>query len=288
MTALRSHVRGVLAHVARELRGGDLALWAAGLTFFAGLALVPMLLLLLRGSALLVGDATVLDHARLLGAALPAAHDPTRMLVDLAGAAVDASWPVLLTAIIPASMYGEGLRRGLTQAAGLRPSGLTGWAGRIGFVPVLLAGPVLLALPLAVVPWVSPLYEAGGWSAVLGVVVSFHVDWVPLSLVIALVIRFTGPPVLPTRAALAAGFALGAVITGFLHGFVLFLAIPLDWSIPFGGLPTAGVVAALGLWLFALHVILLLGYRVALSTYRVHVDESRHRPSSRTGVAGTD
>jgi membrane protein len=269
MTALRSHVRGVLTHCAEALRGRDLTLWAAGLTFFSVLAVVPMLLLLLRGAALLVGDATVLDHARRLGDALPDAHDGTAVLVDLARAAVDATWPVLLTALIPASMYGEGLRRALVQTAGVRPTGFTGWAGRLGFLPVLLVGPALLALPLAVVPWVGPLYQAGGWSTVLGVVVSFHVDWVPISLTVFLIARFTGPPLLPTRASLIAGFTIGAVLTGFLHGFVLFLAIPLDWSIPFGGLTAAGVVAALALWLFALHIILLMGYRVTLSSHRV-------------------
>lgn len=269
MTALRSHIRGVLTHFAEALRGRDLTLWAAGLTFFSVLAVVPMLLLVVRGAALLIGDQAVLDHARRLGDALPEAHSSTAQLVGLAQAAVDATWPALLTALVPASMYGEGLRRALVQTAGARPTGFTGWAGRLGFLPVLLVGPVLLALPLAVVPWVGPLYEAGGWSTVLGVVVSFHVDWVAISLVVFVIIRFTGPSAFTTRAALLAGFVIGAVLTGFLHGFVVFLAIPLDWSIPFGGLVVAGVVAALALWLFALHVIFLVGYRVALSSHQV-------------------
>jgi membrane protein len=270
MTALRSRIRGVVAHGRRAVGGRDVTLWAAGLTFFAVLALVPVLLLYLRGAALLTGADTVVDQARRLGAALPAAHDPTPALVGLTRAAVTASWPMVLAALIPATMYGEGLRRGLTQAAGLPATRLTGWAGRLGLLPVLLVGPVLLAVPLAFVPVVGPLYEAGGWSTVLGVVVSFHVDLVPMTIVVAMVIASTGPPVLSGRAALLAGFCLGAVLTGFLHGFVLFLAIPIDWSVPFGGLTEVGVVAALALWLFALHVILLLGYRVALSTYRIH------------------
>jgi len=269
MTALRSLVRGVLAHCAEALRGRDLTLWAAGLTFFSVLAVVPMLLLFLRGAALVIGDEAVLDHARNLGDALPAAHDATTPLVALARAATGIAWPALLTALVPASMYGEGLRRALVQAAGERPTGFTGWAGRLGFLPVLLAGSGLLALALAVVPWVGPLYEAGGWSTVLGVVVSFHVDWVLVSVVVFLVVEFTGPSVLPTRASLIAGFTIGAVLTGFLHGFVVFLAIPLDWSIPFGGLTTAGVVAAVALWLFLVHVVFLMGYRVALSAHQV-------------------
>ncbi|WNV87601.1 YihY/virulence factor BrkB family protein [Umezawaea sp. Da 62-37] len=280
MTALRSHIRGVLTHFSAALRGRDLTLWAAGLTFFSVLAIVPMLLLLVRGAALFIGDAVVLDHARRLGDALPEAHDSTTQLVALAQAAVDAKWTTLLTALVPASMYGEGLRRALVQTTGTRPTGFTGWAGRLGFLPVLLVGPVLLALPLAVVPWVGPLYEAGGWSTVLGIVVSFHVDWVPISLIVFLIIRFTGPPAFTTRAALLAGFVIGAVLTGFLHGFVVFLAIPLDWSIPFGGLTVAGVVAALALWLFVLHVIFLMAYRVALSSHQVYLARRSGRDSA--------
>ncbi len=270
----------MVLHGKRALRGRDVTLWAAGLTFFAIIATVPMLLLLLRGAAVVLGEGAIVDRARQLGAALPGAHDVTAALDGLATAAVDASWLVLLTALLPASLYGEGLRRGLNQVADRPVTRLTGWAGRLGFLPVLVFGPALLALPLAFVPVVAPLYQEGGWSTVLGVVLSFHVDWVSVSVTVSLIVALTGPTVLPVRAALVAGFAIGAVLTGFLHGFLVFLAIPVDWSIPFGGLDAVGVVAALALWLFALHTVLLLGYRTALSTHRVHsadetADETR-------------
>ncbi|MGW6441646.1 YhjD/YihY/BrkB family envelope integrity protein [Lentzea sp. NPDC055074] len=253
------------ADVGSSLHGRDLVLWAAGLTFYAGLGLVPMLLLALRGAALLFGPEFVLDSARLLGGSMPAAHDPTAALVRLAEAAVHSSWLVLAAALIPATLYGEGLRRGLGQVAGRPVSKWTGQAGRVGFLPVLVVSPLLLALPLRFTTEVAPLYEAGGWSAVLGVVLSFHLDLVPVCVAIALVFAFAGPVALSFKAAVLSGFAVGAVLTGFLHGFLLFLAIPLDWSVPFGGLPAVGTVAALGLWLFGLHIVLLLGYRTTLS-----------------------
>lgn len=146
-----------------------------------------------------------------------------------------------------------------------------------------------MAFPLAFAPVVTPLYEAGGWSTVLGVVLSFHVDLVPMWVVVVLVLLGTGPTALPPRAAVLAGLVLAAVLTGFLHGFVLFLAIPVDWSIPFGGLPFAGDVVALGLWLFGLHVVLLTGYRVAVSAHAVHTrrgtPHGSDRPAARA-VAG--
>ncbi|MDR6592768.1 YhjD/YihY/BrkB family envelope integrity protein [Saccharothrix longispora] len=261
--------RAVLRHALTALRGRDLALWAAGITFFAALAVVPVLLLALRGAAVLFGPELVDDGARLLGDALPDAQRPASAVRALTDAALGASWPVLLSTLLPASLYGEGLRRGLLQIAG-RPSGAkTGWLGRVGFLPVLLAAPLLMAAPLAVAPSVAPDYRAGGWSAVWGVVVSFHVDWVVLSVALCLVFLATGPNLLPRAVAVVGGFCAGAVLTGFLHGFLLFLAIPVDWAFPFAGLRAVGAVAALGLWLYLLHVILLLAYRLLLSTHAV-------------------
>lgn len=278
-------VRAVAADVRGALNGRDLALWAAGLTFFAGLAVVPLLLLALRGAAVLFGEELVLDGARALGESLPDAHDPTAGLVGLARAAVDASWPVLAAALLPATLYGEGLRRGLGQVPGAPVTGWTGWAGRLGFLPVLLVAPLLIALPLAATPVVAPLYARGGWSTVLGVVLSFHIDLVPVCTAVVLVFGLAGPAALPRAAVVAAGFAVGAMLTGFLHGFVLFLAIPVDWDLPFGRLPAVGSVAALGLWLFALHVVVLFGYRVALSTH--HVLLRRATARDELGRAGT-
>lgn len=275
---LRPSLRAVTRHVRAALRGRDLVLWAAGLTFYGMVAVVPVLLLALWGAAALFGDGLVVEGARLLGRSLPEAHDARPALSALADAAVSATWPLLLAMVLPASLYGEGLRRGLLAVTGQPVRGSTGWAGRLRFVPVLVAAPLLVALPLAFAPVVAPWYEAGGWSAVLGVVLSFHLDLVPLWIAVGLVLAGTGPSVLPPRATLLTGFVLAAVLTGFLHGFVLFLAIPVDWSLPFGGLPFVGAGVAIGLWLFGLHLVLLAGYRIAVSVHSVHTTVRRGTP----------
>ncbi|WP_170176095.1 YhjD/YihY/BrkB family envelope integrity protein [Lentzea flaviverrucosa] len=262
-------LRAVAAATSSALRGRDLLLWAAGLTFFSALGLVPLLLIALRGVALLFGPELVVDGARTVGGSLPQAHNATGALVQLAETATNASWLLLAASLFPASLYGEGLRRSLVQAAGERPTKWTGWAGRIAFLPVLLLAPLLVALPLAFASVVGPLYEAGGWSRVLGVVLSFHLDMVPICVTVGLVFAFVGPVALPVRTVLAAGVGVGAVLTGFLHGFAVFLAIPVDWAIPYGGLAVPGAVAALGLWLFLVHALLLFGYRATLSTHDV-------------------
>ena len=122
---------------------------------------------------------------------------------------------------------------------------------------------LVLAL-LAAGPVVSPLYRAGGLRLALGVVVAFHVTFVLLGVVLLLVYRLVGGGV-GVRALLLGSFATRAVVSGFLQGFLLFLAIPVDWSLPFGGLPVFGALTALALWLYLVHVLVLVGYRLTLT-----------------------
>jgi membrane protein len=96
-------------------------------------------------------------------------------------------------------------------------------------------------------------------------VLGFHVTWVLVSVGLVLVYRWVGAGPVRLRALLVAGFGTGSFLAGFLQGFLLFLAIPVEWSLPFAGLPVFGAVTALALWLYALHVLVLVGYRLALA-----------------------
>jgi membrane protein len=58
-------------------------------------------------------------------------------------------------------------------------------------------------------------------------------------------------------ALLSGALFTAACLSGFLQGFVLFLALPLRLGAPFGGLTVVGGVVAIGFWLFLLHVVLL-------------------------------
>jgi membrane protein len=130
---------------------------------------------------------------------------------------------------------------------------------------VVAIAPVLVLALLAAGPLVSPLYLAGGTRLALGVVIAFHVTFVLLWIALLLVYRLVGAGRIGTRALLLGSFAAAAFIAGFLQGFLLFLAIPVDWALPFGGLPVFGAVAALALWLYLIHVLVLVGYRLTLT-----------------------
>ncbi|MDF2823817.1 MAG: hypothetical protein K0R68_1225, partial [Mycobacterium sp.] len=163
----------------------------------------------------------------------------------------------------PASLYGEGLRRAFVQMTAAKDN-LTGWRGRAGLLGVAAVAPFLVLAVLASSSYVGPLYAAGGWSLVWGVVVAFHIVWIAVSAALLGVFGLIGPGRLQRRALLIGAFSTGAILAGFLQGFLLFLAIPVEWSAPFGGLPIVGAVSALALWLFVMHILVLCGFRATV------------------------
>ena len=256
--------QGVLRDLGRSFPGSDLALWAAGVTFFGLIGIVPATMVSLRLAAALIGADAVVAGVDVAASGLPQGHGTPTALHTLAVAAVGMSWLQTAVAVFPASLYGEGLRRAFRQLTPLAADRLTGWRGRLGLLPVIAVAPVLVLLVLGASPSVAPLYAAGGWALVLGVVIAFHVMFGSLSAALVLVYRFVGPGRPDLRAVLVAGFGTGAVLSGFLQGFLLFLAIPIEWSLPFAGLPIFGAVTALALWLYLLHLLVLLGYRLTV------------------------
>jgi membrane protein len=261
---LRS-ARDVFRGMGRSYPDSDLALWAAGATFFGVIGVVPLTLVSLRLAAVLVGADTVARGVAVAVSGIPQGHGTPEALHTLTATAL--AMTPLQTAVVlfPASLYGEGLRRAFLQLSPLRPDRYTGWRGRLALLPVIAIAPVLVLALLAAGPLVAPLYAAGGRQLFLGVVIAFHVTFVLLWIALLLVYRVVGAGRIGTRALLVGSFAAAAFVAGFLQGFLLFLAIPVDWSLPFGGLPIFGAVAALALWLYLIHVMVLVGYRLTLT-----------------------
>jgi membrane protein len=246
--------------VAATLRGRDLAAVAAGLTYFAGLGVVPWLLLAVWGAALISSPETVavlLADLRLL---VPPEMGARSVYDGLVRAGLELGpWGALVT-ILPATFYGEGLRRACLRLSPRRDR-FTGWRARLGLLPLVLAVPLLALGVFAAAPLMAHLARIGGFGGTLGqVVVAFHVSFVAIGVVIAWGFKVVAPGGPGWVATLVGAFATSAVISGFLQGFLLFLAIPIDVGIPFGGLNVVGATVAIGLWLFVLHVLLLTGW----------------------------
>ena len=257
-------LRETLREVGRSYPGRDLSLWAAGATFFGIVGIVPLVMLSVRLAAALVGPDEIVANVEALLAGVSSAHGTPTAVRTLTGTALALSWFQTAALLLPAGLYGEGLRRAFLQMSPQEANVLTGWRGRLGVLPAAAVTPLLLAALLASAPTVGPLYVAGGGQLLLGIVIGFHVLWVVASVATLLAFALVAPDRVGLRALLVGAFGTGAVLAGFLLGFVLFLAIPLEWSLPFGGLPVVGAVAALALWLYLLHVLLLAGYRLTL------------------------
>jgi membrane protein len=253
------------------------ALRAAAVTFYAGIAVVPIALLAVWVTGFFVGGDRV---RRLTGhtiAALPDAIGAPRALSALIEAGLHLTPAFALASLLPATLYGEGLRRAFVS---LRddPESFVGWRGRVLWLPPLAATPALLLAMFLALPTTSGLWVRGGWYAVLGVVLSFLAAWLLLTPVVVWVYRYVAPDRPAWPAVLVVGSFTAANLSGFLHGFVLFCALPLNLGAPFGGFTAIGGTVAVGLWLYVFHVILLTGYAATLSAgnyLRTHRSHSR-------------
>jgi membrane protein len=246
------------------LKGRDVALRAAAVTYYAGIAVVPIALLAIWITGHILGDGQV---RRLTGhtiAALPDEIGAPRALAALINAGLHLTPAFALASLLPATFYGEGLRRAFVSLRHDQES-FVGWRGRLLWLPPLAAAPALLLALFLALPTTSALWVRGGWYSVLAVVLSFLAAWLLLTPVVVWVYRYVAPDRPAWPAALAVGSFTAANLSGFLHGFVLFCSLPLNLGAPFGGFTAIGGTVAVGLWLYVFHVILLTGYAATLS-----------------------
>ncbi|MFG1604342.1 YhjD/YihY/BrkB family envelope integrity protein [Actinoplanes sp. NPDC049265] len=256
-----------------------MSLHAAAVTFYGGIAVVPVCLLAIWLTGLVAGADRV---RRLTGhtiAALPDAIGAPRALSALIDAGLHLSPWFALASLLPATLYGEGLRRAFVSVRS-RDETLVGWRGRLLWLPLLAAAPALLLAAFLALPVTSSLWVRGGWYAVGGVVLSFLACWLVLTPVVIWVYRYLAPGRPRWLATVLVGSFTAANLSGFLHGFVLFCSLPLDLGVPFGGFTQIGGMVAVGLWLYLFHVIVLVGYGATLSAsaFQQRRAEAAERP----------
>jgi membrane protein len=264
-------MRRWLRRAFRPLRGRDVALHAAAVTFYAGIAVVPVALLAVWISGWLAGTDRV---RRLTGqtiAALPDRIGAPGAINALIDAGLHLTPAFALASLLPATLYGEGLRRAFVSLRGSAGGeNLVGWRGRLLWLPLLAAAPALLLALFLALPATSGLWVRGGWYSVWAVILSFLSAWLVLTPVIIWVFRYVAPGRpgwLPTT---LIGSFTAANLSGFLHGFVLFCALPIDLGTPFGGFTEIGGMVAVGLWLYLFHVIVLVGYAMTADFVRTY------------------
>lgn len=253
---LRSEVRALGQGALHRLRGRDVVLVAAGLTFFAGISLVPFLVLALGLTSWVSSGDTVRSLTTDLAELLPEALGAPEVLDVLVRAGVGLSPLGAVLTLLPLTVYGEGLRRALLRFTTERDS-FTGWRGRLAVLPLVVATPAIVFPLLLLARWLTGLTAHGGvGSGVLAVLVTFYAVLLALWLPLAWGFRVVAAGRMDWRAVLVGSSFAAACLSGFLLGFVLFLALPLDLGAPFGGLVPVGGAVAVGLWMFLLHLVL--------------------------------
>lgn len=271
-TGLLRELRGITAGVGRRLAGRDLAAAAATMTYFGAIAVVPWLLLAIWSTTWWSSP----DQAAARWLELRVLVPPDMGARPAYDALVDAgAYLGLLSGLVvlfPASFYGEGLRRAcLSLVPPASPADLaepadrfTGWRGRLAMLALVVLVPVMAAIVLGVFDRLLPLSPEGGGGGALDlivrIVIGFTGFWLTLALPLAWAFRAVAPGAVGVMAALLGGLATSSFLAGFLHGFQLFLAIPIDVGIPFGGLGVVGGVVAVGLWLYLFHTVVLTGW----------------------------
>ena len=254
---------GLASDVLAGVRGHDLALYAAGVTFYAAVAVVPLLLLAVFLTGLLVGEDSARSAANGLAALLPGAvgaDDAARWLVD-AGARM----PPLAAAaaLLPASLYGEGLVRAfdrLSRSDGRRRS----LRGRVGALVVVLATPLLLLAGVAAQSGLRTALGDGLLDRALGVYVAFLVAWLSVSAVLVYAYRALAPERPGLRALLWGAGGAGSFVAGTSLGWVLFVSLDVPLGAVYGGSDGGAAVVVTFCWLFLLHVMVLVGYVTTL------------------------
>jgi membrane protein len=260
VSRLRRSARELARGVRERLSGRDLALIAAGLTFYAGIAVVPLILLAISLTAVFSSEAEVADLGDRLVTLLPPELGAPAALDRLVEAGIGLDALGVLLALLPMSLYGEGLRRALLRFSS-REETWTAWRGRLAALPLLLVTPVLLYPLLRVAGVMADLAETGGAGATVGrIALGFYAVLAVLALPLAWGFRVAGVERVRGWVLVTGALFTAACLSGFLQGFVLFLALPLDLGAPFGGLDVVGGVVAIGLWLFALHLVVIVGW----------------------------
>ncbi|MGY5883918.1 YhjD/YihY/BrkB family envelope integrity protein [Modestobacter lacusdianchii] len=252
--------RGLLGAMRARLRSRDTALIAAGLTFYAGIAVVPALVLSLGLTSWVAGADTVHRLTDRLTEVLPAQLGAPDAVDRLAAAGTDLSPVEALLTLLPISLYGEGLRRALLRFSPEHDR-FTAWRGRLLALPMLLLAPLLMYPLLLVADLLARLAATPGFASALGgFAAGYYAVLFALTLPLVWTFRVVAAGRLRWRAAVAGALFTAASLSGFLQGFVLFLALPIDLGAPFGGLTVVGGVVAVGFWLFLLQFVVLFGW----------------------------
>lgn len=262
---MRQWVVRAVSGVQSRAQRSDLMLVAAGLTFYAVVGLIPLLAIGIRIAAALLGHDAVLDTATSLAGFVPGRLGVDDAIRDLAAGAATASWWSAAVAILPASLYAEGTVRALERFSRAPERRSRTLRGRVLTLPLMLVAAGAIALGTTILrPLLDNPFGTGTGPRLLGILVAFCVLCAGATGVLALVYRlFAATAVAPGPLLLSAG-AAGSWLAGQTLGYVLSIRLLDRLDTAYGGVAWAAAIAAAAFLLYLNHVVVLLGYTLAL------------------------
>lgn len=248
----------------RRATGHDLTLTAAGLALYAGIAIVPLLLVGLYGAGLVVGAERVTELVRRLAEFAPATMDVPALVRMLGDVGPRLGIPSLIASVVTATTYGEGLLRAVDTLEGSRRGNRT-VAGRILVLPYLGVFPLVTIGGLLTVATLPDLLGGGAVGRVLGVYATFWIGWLSATALLVVLYRlFAGQP-LRWIAIVGGALAAGSFLAGMSLGWVLVLRYGVTVGQAYGGSEQLGRIVLFAVYLLFVQIVVLLGYLLVLS-----------------------
>ncbi len=258
---VRTAVVAVVGNTRAQLRDRDVLLYAAGLTFFAALGLVPLLLIGVRVSTLLLGADAVRETGDALARFTPSRLGVSDALRSFSDNGARVGWLSVLVALLPASLYSEGLVRSFDRfepaderrAQSVRGRTLTALLiAVVGLGAVVLAG---VGRPLA-----TTSFGTGVAPRLLGILVAFVIAWIGFTALLCLLYRVFPRRRLPAGPLVLGAAATGSWLAGQTLGFLLVLRLATGVGTAYGGSVVAGTAATVLFLLYLDNIALLGGY----------------------------
>jgi membrane protein len=250
--------------VRRAIAGHDVWLAAGGLTFYAGIAVIPLMLLGLFLAGLLVGQETARDLALELAGYAPEGLGLSDGLEELAEVGPRLGLLAAAVAVVPASSYGEGLVRAFDRLGGRPRAQRRALRGRLKSLALVAALPGVVLVGLLSAATVPGRLGDGTSATVLGVYLAFWIGWIASSLLLLLLYRAFVPEPLGARALFWGCTATGSFLTGMSLAWVAIVGADLDVGRAYGGSEAVGAAVLGAIYLFAVQLVVLIGYVLTL------------------------
>lgn len=256
--------RAVVRDTVRSLHGHDLLLYAAGLTFYALVGLVPLLLVATKVASALLGAGHVRDVGRALAGYTGTSLGVDHAIVRLTDSGTRLSVGAVVAILLPASLYSEGFvrafdrltRRGRRHRQALR--------GRVLGPPLAATASVLLVAGLAAAGQLIGALGTGTGARLLGIYLAFLVAWGLASVLLLLLYRGWSVERPGPRALVLGSLSAGSFLAGMQLGFLLVLRSASGVGAAYGGSATLGAVAVVGFLLYLDHLVVLMAYGLTL------------------------